>query len=144
MPPTAFGVRKAQNWTWSKWLQAVQIKSPNIHLSSLAKQYGPIFPKYIGLGVTLADFAVVFKPCVRRVCCGGGFAVLAGVLAKISGDLYSFGRVQDTVVEPHFSRFRCAGRHAGLDGGLRARMAARICAKMRPVTATSPLVDNQQ
>ncbi|MCJ8334031.1 MAG: hypothetical protein MJH10_07290, partial [Epibacterium sp.] len=44
----------------------------------------PIFPKYFGLGVMLADLAIVFKLGVRLVCCGGGFAVLAGVLAKIS------------------------------------------------------------
>jgi len=85
----------------------------------------------------LAGFAVVFKPGVSRACCGGSVAVLAGVLAKISGDLYPFERVQDTVVEPHLYRFRCAGRHAGLGGGLRARMASRICPKMLRGTATS-------
>jgi len=41
----------------------------------------------------------------------------AGVIAKISGSLYPFGRVQDTVVEPHLSRFPCLVRHAGLGGG---------------------------
>lgn len=96
-----------------------------------------MFPRYFCLGVTLAGLAVVFKPGVSRVCCGGSFAVLAGVLAKISGDLYPFGRVQDTVVEPYLSRFRCAGRHACLGGGLRARMAARIWPKMLRGTTTS-------
>ena len=85
----------------------------------------------------LADLAIVFKLGVRRVCCGSGFSVLAGVLAKISGDLDPFGRVQHTVVEPHLSRFRFAGRHAGLGGGLRARMAARTFPKMLRGTATS-------
>ena len=62
-----------------------------------------IFPKYFGVGVKLTDFTVVFKPGVSRVSWSGGLAVLAGVLAKISGDLHPFGRVQDTVVEPHLS-----------------------------------------
>ena len=90
----------------------------------------PIIPKYFGVGVKLTDFAVVFKLGVRRVSWSGGFVVLAGVFVKISGDLDPFGCVQDTGVEPHLSRFRCAGRHAGLGGGLRARIASRICPKM--------------
>ena len=85
----------------------------------------------------LTDFTVVFKPGVSCVSWNGGFAVLAGVLAKLSGDLYLFGRVQDTVVEPHLSRFRCAGRHAGLGGGLMLRMAVMICPNSAPLTATS-------
>ncbi|MDE5117591.1 MAG: hypothetical protein O4860_10340, partial [Trichodesmium sp. St2_bin2_1] len=65
----------------------------------------PIFPKYFGSGVNLTDFTVVFKPGVSRVSWSGSFAVLAGVLAKISGDLYPFGRVPDTAIEPRLCWF---------------------------------------
>ncbi|MCH2066580.1 MAG: hypothetical protein MK208_05065 [Shimia sp.] len=48
----------------------------------------------------LTDFTVVFKLGVSRVSWLGGFAVLAGVIAKISGGFYPFGQRQDAAVEP--------------------------------------------
>ena len=72
----------------------------------------------------------------RTVCWGGGFEALAPVFAKISGDFGTSERVQDTAVEPRLFRCRRFARHAGLGGGLRAGIAARIWPKMPPDTAT--------
>ena len=59
----------------------------------------------------------------------------ASAFCELFVDFGPFGQRQDAAIEPLLSWFRCLGCHAGLGGGLRARMAARIWSKTLPDTA---------
>ena len=61
----------------------------------------------------------------------------AYAFSERSSDSDPFVLRQDTTIEPLLSGFLSGARHAGLGGGLRARMAARICPKTLRGRATS-------
>ncbi len=79
-----------------------------------------VFNSDVGVGCKIIDF----EGCTR-------------VFSERFSDFGRFGPRQDTTIEPFLYWFRYDGRNAGLGGGLRARMAERICPKTLPDTATS-------